>query len=107
MEGRCWGDRVSQYIVYITPSALRELKKLPGNMRQRAKRAIENLANEPHPSGSKALNVANCDAWRLRLDRWRIIYTVTETDKIIDVLGIRKRPPYDYQDLETLLNETE
>jgi hypothetical protein len=30
---------------------------------------------------------------------------VTEAEKIIDVLAIRKRPPYDYGDLEKLLTQ--
>ncbi|GAB4421282.1 MAG: hypothetical protein Fur0044_18660 [Anaerolineae bacterium] len=34
-----------------------------------------------------------------------IIYAVTETNKIVDVLTVRKRPPYDYGDLEELLRE--
>jgi len=30
---------------------------------------------------------------------------ITEADKAIDVLVVRKRPPYDYGDLEALLAE--
>ncbi len=41
---------------------------------------------------------------RLRLDKWRILYAITEPDKIIDILAVRKRPPYDYGDLESLLS---
>ena len=40
---------------------------------------------------------------RLRLDRWRIVYAVSEADATIDVLGVRKRPLYDYGDLDQLL----
>jgi mRNA-degrading endonuclease RelE of RelBE toxin-antitoxin system len=42
---------------------------------------------------------------RIRLDRWRIVYAVTEADQAVDVLAVRKRPPYDYGDLERLLSE--
>ena len=45
--------------------------------------------------------------FRIRLDNWRIIYAVTESDNAIDVLAVRKRPPYDYGDLEQLLEELE
>ena len=44
---------------------------------------------------------------RLRLDRWRIVYLVTEADKTVDVLALCKRPPYDYGDLEKLLEEVQ
>jgi mRNA interferase RelE/StbE len=96
---------VSRYAVFITPSALREVKDLPGHVRQRVKRAIEELAETPEPQGSKALDLpdSKCKVWRIRIDNWRIIYAATEADQIIDVLGVRKRPPYDYGDLETLL----
>ncbi len=101
---------MSQYTVYITPQALWEVKNLPGNMRQRIKRAIEALADEPHPPESKQLDIPDdigVLAFRLRLDKWRILYTITEADSVIDVLAVRKRPPYDYGDLEQLLSSTE
>jgi len=37
------------------------------------------------------------------MDRWRVVYAITESDKTIDILAVRKRPPYDYGDLEELL----
>jgi mRNA interferase RelE/StbE len=40
---------------------------------------------------------------RLRLDKWRVVYTISEADLAIDVLAVRKRPPYDYGDLGALL----
>jgi mRNA interferase RelE/StbE len=116
---------VSHYTVYLTPTAWDEVNDLPGHMRQRVRRAIAALANEPRPTESKALvrpiqeDAANTQALaarhedealepprelrRIRLDRWRIVYAITETDQAIDVLTVRKRPPYDYGDLERLL----
>ncbi|MGQ9682523.1 MAG: type II toxin-antitoxin system RelE family toxin, partial [Anaerolineae bacterium] len=43
------------------------------------------------------------EARRLRLERWRIVYVVTEDDQTVDILAVRKRPPYDYGDLAALL----
>jgi mRNA interferase RelE/StbE len=40
----------------------------------------------------------------LRLDRWRIVYAISDEAAMVDVLAVRKRPPYDYGDLEGLLN---
>jgi len=99
---------VSRYTVYITPQALREIKDLPGHMRQRVKRAIDALAENPHAPDSKVLELpedieTEAELWRLRLDKWRIVYAVTEADNAIDVLAVRRRPPYDYGDLEALL----
>jgi len=74
-------------------------------MRQRVKRAIDALAGNPHPAGSLVLDVPESEreVCRIRLDRWRIVYAVTETEKAVDVLAVRERPPYDYGDLEELL----
>jgi mRNA interferase RelE/StbE len=44
---------------------------------------------------------------RLRIERWRIVYAITEAGRYVDVLAIRKRPPYDYGDLERLLADLE
>jgi len=98
---------MSRYKIYIVPDAWKEIGTLPGHMRQRVKRAIESLAGDPRPSKSKLLDTPDMKITlcRLRLDRWRIVYAISEDDKIVDVLAVRKRPPYDYEDLERLLNE--
>ncbi len=100
---------MSRYIVYIKPRALREIKDLPGNVRQRAKRAVDDFAENPRPSDSKPLQSSEVEVelLRLRIDKWRIVYAISETEETVDVLAIRKRPPYDYGDLEKLLSEIE
>ena len=95
------------YTVYITPRARMEIKALPGNVRQRVKRAIDALAGNPRPTKSLVLDAPESERelCRLRLDRWRIVYAVTEAERAVDVLAVRKRPPYDYGDLEELLQK--
>lgn len=96
---------MNRYTVYVVPRAWRELQELPGHMRQRIRRAISNLAYFPRPDDSAALTLPNIalEVRRIRLDRWRIIYIVTDQDCVVDVVAIRKRPPYDYGDLAQLL----
>jgi len=100
---------VSNYTVYITPACFKEIKSLPGHIRQRVRRAISKLGDNPRPSQSKVLIVPDIEIElrRLRLDKWRVLYAITETDRTIDIFAVRKRPPYDYGDLETLLKEIE
>jgi len=61
---------VSNYTVYIRPQAFQEIKSLPGNIRQRVRQAIRNLAENPRPSQSKQLDISfKIDLlWRLRID---------------------------------------
>ena len=96
---------MSAYAVYVTPAALREIKNLPGHVRQRVRRAIDAFADTPGPPGGKRLDLPglDLDVWRLRLDKWQIVYAISETEKAVDVLAVRKRPPHDYGNLEELL----
>lgn len=94
---------MSLYTVYVLPRALQETKHLPGHIRQRVKRAITALAENPQPPGSIALsNIViakpNVIAYRLKIEKWRLVYAIDETEKIVDVMAIRQRPPYDYCD---------
>ncbi|MCG3209570.1 MAG: hypothetical protein FOGNACKC_03197 [Anaerolineae bacterium] len=96
---------MSNYTVYVTPQAWQEIKTLPGNIRQRIRRVIDALADDPQPASSKKLNLPDIEfeVHRLRLERWRLIYAVNDNELTVDILAVRKRPPYDYGDLEALL----
>jgi mRNA interferase RelE/StbE len=98
---------MSPYRVYVTSEALAEIKDLPGNVRQRIRQAIRALADQPQPVQSKQLQFTLVDRqlFRIRLDNWRIVYAITESENAVDVLAVRKRPPYDYGDLAQLLEE--
>jgi mRNA interferase RelE/StbE len=98
---------MSPYRVYVTSEALAEIKDLPGNVRQRIREAIRALADQPQPVQSKQLhfNIIDRQLFRIRMDNWRIVYALTESENAIDVLAVRKRPPYDYGDLAQLLEE--
>ena len=99
---------MSRYTVYVVPDDFRSIKPLPGHMRQRVSRAIDELADNPRPSYSKQLEVADMEdpareVRRLRIDNWRVVYLVSEDEQTVDVVAVRKRPPYDYGDLAQLL----
>ena len=96
---------MTRYTVYVVPRAWQEIRDLPGHMRQRVRQAIDGLADNPRPPRSKRLDVPELELYRLRLDRWRIVYAVAEERDVVDVLAIRKRPPYDYGDLQELIAE--
>lgn len=76
-----------QYNVQIEPTAHRERKKLPGHVRQRVKRIIDNLAQDPRPHHSQNLDTSDLDVpenvelRRIRLEKWRIIYAVNDVEK--------------------------
>ena len=40
---------------------------------------------------------------RLKIEKWRIVYAIDDEEIVVDVLTVRQRPPYDYGDLDELL----
>ena len=99
---------MEQYDLQIEPTAHKQRKQLPGHVRQRIKRAIDNLARDPRPHQSQNLDTTDLDVpenvelRRIRIDKWRLIYAVNDSEKWVWVWGVRKRPPYSYEDLEEL-----
>jgi mRNA-degrading endonuclease RelE of RelBE toxin-antitoxin system len=92
--------------LWVKDEAKYEINQLPGHVRQRVRRIIQALSDEPSPSGSIQMNVPTdtiLEVRRLRLDEWRVIYMVDEEWSEVGVLAVRKRPPYDYSDLSALL----
>jgi mRNA interferase RelE/StbE len=102
---------MKRYDVWIEPAVYQVRKRLPGRFRQRVKRAIAALADDPRPPNSRALDVSDLDVppdvelRRIRMDPWRMVYAVNDAEAWVWVLAVRKRPPYDYEDLEELLAE--
>ena len=97
--------------VWTEPSARDEIKRLPGHVRQRVRRVVKALADDPRPPRSWSLtspvgvDMGDLELRRLRIDHWRVVYVVDEEWELVTVLAVRKRPPYDYGDLEELLAE--
>ena len=77
------------YSVNLKRSAEKELRDLTKSDRERVAAAILNLREDPLPSGIKKLK--NMDGYRLRVGDYRILYTVNEKEKILEVYAIGHR----------------
>ncbi|HWL88900.1 MAG TPA: type II toxin-antitoxin system RelE/ParE family toxin [Polyangiaceae bacterium] len=77
------------YSIDFTPSAAKELAKLPKAERRRIATKIDALANEPRPPGVEKL--AGEDAWRVRVGDYRIVYEVQDRVLVILVLAVGHR----------------
>lgn len=96
------------YQIDISPTAQKTIRNLPGNVRQRVRRLIQSLAQMPRPPRSQPLDfpLPFAEPRRIRLEQWRIVYAVIETDiNLVAIVAIRKRPPYGYTDLDELFAE--
>lgn len=97
------------YRVYIEPDVHATRQELPGHVRQQVKRIIENFMHDPRPSGSRLLTVeeftspvTDVEFRRVRIEHWRVIYAVSDEERQVWVLGVFRRPPYDYDNLKEL-----
>jgi mRNA interferase RelE/StbE len=98
------------YRLWIENEAKAEIRRLPGHVRQRIRRAVQDLRSDSRPHNSRQLKVpqdVELEVRRLRLDHWRIVYVVDQEWTEIGVLAVRKCPPYTYDDLANLLAELE
>lgn len=39
------------------------------------------------------------------MEHWRIVYAINETERWVWVLGLYRRPPYDYSDLPDIVQK--
>jgi len=79
------------YSISIKPSALKELSKLPKATVRRAEKAIDALAEDPRPDGVKKLKGSDEDLYRIRVGDYRIIYSIEDEIKIVDIRKIGHR----------------
>ena len=78
-----------QWQVLISHRAERVLRRLPKDVLLRIGSAIDGLADDPYPMGSKKLT--GHDLFRIRVGAWRIIYSVEEDELIVLILTVASR----------------
>jgi len=78
------------YKLALTESAEKELSKLPGSAVARIEGRIEKPVDNPRPSGCKKLK-GGVNEWRIRIGDYRVIYTIDDDPKTVDVTRIAHR----------------
>ena len=78
------------YLVTLADSVRKELRDLPSHVIERVLSKIRELAGDPRPSGCKKLHGYN-DYWRIRVGDYRIVYTVDESKKLVDITRVAHR----------------
>jgi mRNA interferase RelE/StbE len=81
---------MADYTVTVARPARKELEKLPDPIGQRILAKIEGLAATPRPFGSSKLQ-GEKHLWRIRVGDYRVIYSVDDTAKVVDVSVVRHR----------------
>ena len=81
---------MSEYAVTLADSVRKELRNLPSQVVKRLQPKIRELGSNPRPPACKKLQgYKNC--WRVRVGDYRIVYTVDDESKVVDVTRVAHR----------------
>ncbi|MDP1678144.1 MAG: type II toxin-antitoxin system RelE/ParE family toxin [Bacteroidota bacterium] len=78
-----------KYSVTISRSAEKDFNRLPSQTQRLVTQNILSLEDFPRPIGIKKLR--GREEYRLRVGDYRILYTIDDLNKIIDIVVIRHR----------------
>ena len=78
------------YEVKLARSAKKEVKSLDGVIRVRVIYAFRSLTSDPRPSGCRKL-VGATNRWRIRVGDYRILYTIDDSARLVEVVAVRHR----------------
>ena len=81
---------MAEYVVVFARSARRELERLEAGAARRIISRVEALAEDPRPHGSVKLQGA-ADLWRIRVGDYRIIYSLDDDARLVDIRVVRHR----------------
>ncbi|WP_445367107.1 type II toxin-antitoxin system RelE family toxin [Methylomonas sp. BW4-1] len=81
---------MTAYAVEIKRSAQKELSQLPKAVAEKVVTQIRALADDPRPNGCKKL-VGTEHSYRIRVNDYRVVYSVLDSRLIIQVIKIGHR----------------
>lgn len=79
-----------QWRVFVPERVVKELNKLPPEIRERIERALKQLAKSPFSSGVEKME-GEPERWRLRVGKYRIVFRVAKSERTIVVTAIGHR----------------
>ena len=79
-----------EYRITFARSARRELEQLPRILVERILAKIGSLMDNPRPRGCRKLQGPS-QLWRIRIGDYRIIYSINDEKRIVDIAVIRHR----------------
>lgn len=81
---------MASYRIEVTATAERQIRKLPRSDQVRVVRVIQTLAVDPRPAGCRKLS-GHDDVFRVRVGRYRVLYSIEDRRLIIIVLKVGDR----------------
>lgn len=81
---------MASYRIEVSATAERQIRKLPRGDQIRVLRVIRALSTDPRPPGCRKLTGFN-DVFRVRIGRYRVLYSVEDRRVVIIVLKVGDR----------------
>ena len=69
----------------------KQIDCLPAGIKERIEEAIEELANDPRPTGVRKMKGKLKGCWRIRAGSYRILYDIDDPAKAVVVLDVGHR----------------
>jgi mRNA interferase RelE/StbE len=86
---------VGEYSIVFARSARHELEVLDAAIIRRILPKVESLAEAPRPHGARKL-AGEKHLWRIRIGDYRVIYSILDKERRIDITAVRhRREAYD------------
>jgi mRNA interferase RelE/StbE len=79
------------YKIVFRRIAQKELDEIQNPYAIKIVLAINNLSEDPRPAGCKKLKVPDTALWRIRIGDYRVIYSIEDVVKIIEVIRVGHR----------------
>lgn len=79
------------YTVSYERTALKSLRRLPGNVAELIRSKVEFLARDPFALNNNVKALRGRDGYRLRVGDWRIIYRIDRGELVIWVIAVGSR----------------
>jgi mRNA interferase RelE/StbE len=84
------------YRLELTRDAQRDLDRLPRREMQRVSAALATLADQPRPRGVLKLGGRTPPQYRMRVERYRVIYAVADDATFVRINRVLKRDTHTY-----------
>jgi len=84
------------YRLRLSKEAQRQIEHLPGHIRQRIRQRIAELAYDPRPAAAKQMEDDLSEYYRIRIENYRVIYTINDDIVLVEIVRVMKRTPKTY-----------
>ena len=79
------------YSILFKKIASKELDHLPNKIAKNILKHIYMLENNPRPAGCLKLHGSDENLWRIRVGDYRVLYTIEDVIKVVNIRRVRHR----------------